>query len=227
MRSARCLISSGCSATRGHEPLVRGVSQQYLKSETHGFRDVHWHWYRTLNPIGHEFKFITSVSVDNRSAWQSALLHMSLIARPPISTMQSASFSLLALALLSAACVCAVSADAYHDATKQDQAASCPAASSQCEAVAALKVERLLGEVTNLRREIQELKVTTAAEARRGTIVGGASCAKAILSKTYTRGEGTACSHVNRDPTCPAGCKSIILSEGDDRWNFMCVAGLE
>ena len=125
--------------------------------------------------------------------------------------------------------MCAVQADAYHDTTKQDQAASCPAASSQCEAVAALHttVERLLGEVTNLRREIQELKVTTAAEARRGTIVGGASCAKALLSKTYTRGQGTECSINTRDPTCPAGSKSIILSEGDDRWNFICVAGLE
>ena len=156
-------------------------------------------------------------------------MHTPLIARPPISTMQSASFSLLALALLSAACVCAVSGDAYHATTKQDQAASCPAASSQCEAVAALHtaVERLLGEVTNLRREIQELKVTTATEARPGTIVGGASCSTAFLSKTYTRGKGTKCSLTNRDPTCPAGSKSIILSEGDDRWNFMCVAGLE
>jgi hypothetical protein len=125
--------------------------------------------------------------------------------------------------------MCAVSGDAYHATTKQDQAASCPAASSQCEAVAALHtaVERLLGEVTNLRREIQELKVTTATEARPGTIVGGASCSTAFLSKTYTRGKGTKCSEVTRDPTCPAGSKSIILSEGDDRWNFMCVAELE
>jgi hypothetical protein len=155
---------------------------------------------------------------------------MSLIARPPISRMQSASFSLLALALLSAACVCAVSADAYHETTKQDQAASCPAASSQSEAVAALHttVERLLGEVTNLRREIQELKVTTTAEARRGTIVGGASCSKKSFLTTNKRGKGTWCPSSNtRDPTCPAGSKSIILSEGDDQRNFMCVAGLE
>lgn len=179
--------------------------------------------------IGNPFKAGTSVSVNGCSAWQSALPHTPLITRPPILTMQSASFSLLALALLSAACVCAVSGDAYDATTKQDQAASCPAASSQCEAVAALHttVERLLSEVTNLRREIQELKVTTAAEARRGSIVGGASCATSLLSKTYTRGKGTACSDFSRDPTCPAGSKSIILSEGDDRWNFMCVAGLE
>jgi hypothetical protein len=107
--------------------------------------------------------------------------------RPPFNLDDAIRFfySFGSLALLSIHCMRAVLAaeDGHHlAAAEQEQVSSCPAPSSSAVALQAA-VEQLLHEVSNLRRDMQELKAASARPAP-GTIVdtswsklpGGGSC---------------------------------------------------
>jgi hypothetical protein len=133
---------------------------------------------------------------------------MLLVARPSTLTMRTASFVLLALALLNIHCMRAVSAaeDGHYPAAAEQQQASCPAPSSSAAALQAT-VDQLMHELGNLRRDMQELKAA-AARPVPGTIVDPTKC-----------GLFTACS-------CPEGSKKIFISSDRDYVNFWSISYL-
>ena len=97
--------------------------------------------------------------------------------------------------------------DGHHlDAAEQEQVSSCPAPSSSAVALQAA-FEQLLHEVSNLRRDMQELKAASARPAP-GTIVD------------------TSWSKLPGGGSCPSGSKKLALPSDQHWYYFLCVVGI-